>query len=113
MSNKNNRPFQDFKKHQRPDAPAVPVDATLVDDSIREQAELFPVPARIRTVKVSNTSLLNIREQASVTSGIVTVVPSGTAFKALEDLGDWTKVESLDLGKTVVGYALTKYLGAT
>lgn len=95
-----------------PNAQVIPAESS--DEIVLTQVQVEPsTPEPARKVKVWNTSLLNIREQPSVTSNVVAVVALGSVFRVLDNIGDWTKVESVDLGQMVVGYALTKYLGAT
>lgn len=46
----------------------------------------------VRSVAISNTDGLNIREQPSVDSGVVTQIGKGSELEFLENQGEWIKV---------------------
>lgn len=82
----------------------------VVEEVVKDEIEISEAPKLPREGKVSNCTLLNVREIASRTSDVIAIIPDGEIvglFTEEEETEDFYKVMT-NLG--IIGYCMKRFI---
>lgn len=96
--------YNDPKKEERKDTSEEALEETHISNE--ETIEIEPI-VKMAIVDIEKNQTLNLREEKSLESNIITVLSNGETVVINEMFGDWTYVST---EASATGYVMTKYL---